>query len=213
MTTFADIKAEIADDLDDTTGEYAEQIGRAVNAAIRYAERFAFYFNETRDMTFATVPSREWYDGSDLADINTLVRIEAAYLQQANGQVTDLIRFPPEEIEQLADNTAASGEPYGFVYFGQRMRLYPIPDAVYTVRLQLGPYRLTPLAADADSNAWLEEAYDMVKARAKYLVYKDTIKDPALAAEALNDYQDQFSVLKAETSSRNGAGRIVPTCF
>lgn len=213
MTTFADIKAEIADDIDDTTGEYAVQIGRAVKAAIRYAERFAFYFNETRDKTFATVPGREWYDAADLADIATLVRIEAAYLHQASGQLTELIRFPPGEIEALADNSAASGEPYGFVYFGQRIRLYPIPNAAYTVRLQLGPYRLAPLALDSDSNAWLDEAYDLVKARAKYLIHKDTTKDSGLAAEALSDYQDQFAVLKGETSSRNGAGRIVPTQF
>lgn len=213
MTTFADIKAEVADDIDDTTGEYAVQIGRAVNAAIRYAERFAFYFNETRDKTFSTVPGREWYGATDLADIATLIRIEAAYLQQANGPAADLVRFPPKEIEALADSSAASGEPYGFVYFGQRIRLYPIPNAVYTVRLQLGPYRLTPLAVDSDSNAWLNEAYDMIKARAKYLIHKDTTKDPGLAAEALSDYQDQFLVLKAETSARNGAGRIVPTQF
>jgi hypothetical protein len=213
MTTFADIKAEIADDIDDTTGEYAVQIGRAVNAAIRYAERFAFYFNETRDRTFATVAGRQWYDSADLADIPSLVRIQAAFLVDGGGQVTDLIRLPVEEIEILSDNTAATGQPYGFAYFGKRVRLYPIPDAVYTIRLQLGPYRLGTLAADSDSNAWLEEAYDMIKARAKYLIHKDTTKDPGLAAEALSDYQDQFAVLKAETSARNGAGRIVPTQF
>lgn len=216
MATFADIKAEIADDLDDTTGEYAEQIGRAVVSAIRYAGRFVFYFNETRDKTFTTAAGQQWYDSADLADIPTLVRIQAAYLQRSNGSA-ELIRYAPQEIELLSGaastGTWASGEPCGFVYFGQRIGLYPIPDAVSTVRLQLGPYRLAPLVGDSDSNAWLDEAYDMVKARAKYLVYKDTIKDPALAAEALSDYQDQFSALKAETSARNGAGRIVPTCF
>jgi hypothetical protein len=94
------------------------------------------------------------------------------------------------------------------------VRLYPIPAAeIYTIRLQVGPYRLDPLTDQSQSNAWTMEAFDMIKARAKYVIYKDIIKDASLAAEALNDFNDQESALKAETSSRNGRGRIIGTCF
>lgn len=213
MATFGDLKSAIADDLDDTTMEYASQIAAAVQAAIRYCERTTFYFNETRDKTFQTIVGQQWYDSADLADIPTLVRIQTAYFIDSGGQITTMIRMPPEEMEVLSDNTAANGEPYGWAYFGKRIRIYPIPNDVYTIRLQLGPYRLTPLNADDDTNVWTEDAYDMIKARAKYIVYKDTLKEAALAAEALNDYQDQFDALKRETSSRNGTGRIRPTQF
>lgn len=53
----------------------------------------------------------------------------------------------------------------------------------------------------------------MVKARAKYILYKDILKDAALAAEALNDYNDQHDALKAETSRRNATGCIRATAF
>lgn len=214
-TTFGGIKAAIADDIDDTTDEYAAQIETAVLGAIRYCERFTFYFNEARpqDKTFSTVSGQQWYSSSDLADIATLVRIQRAYFVDTGGQITDLIQLPPEEMEVLSDNTAATGQPYGYTYFARQIRLYPIPNAVYTIRLQLGPYRLTALSAGTNTNVWLTEAFDMIKARAKYLVYKDTIKDPGLAAEALNDFIDQKAELKAETSSRNGTGRIRPTSF
>lgn len=214
MTVFGDIVAEIADEIDDTTGEYAAQIRRSIVAAIRYCERFTFYFNETRDVTFVTVDGQEWYDESDNANIPTLVRIVAAYSEDSQGQRTCLKRARPEEIELVSDNAASEGEPYSWTYFGQRIRLYPIPGAeVYTIRLQLSPYRLAPLVNPTDESAWLDEAYDMIKARAKYILQKDVIKDAALAAEALNDYNDQFSTLVAETSSRNGSGCIEPTCF
>jgi hypothetical protein len=213
MTTLADLTAEIADDIDDTTNEYGNAILKAVQGAQRDCERFTFYFNETRDKTFATVAGRGIYTKSDLADIGSLVRIQTAFLVDAAGQVTGLSPCTPEELELLSDNSAARAQPTVYAYFNQAIRLYPIPNAVHTIRLQLGPYRLTPLSQPTDNNAWLDEAYDLLKARAKYRLYKNTLKDANLAAEALNDFNEQFALTKAETSSRNGSGSVRPTEF
>lgn len=212
--TFSDLITTIADEIDDTTAEYNGQIQTSIYAAIRYCERDVYYFNETRDVTFPTIDGQEWYDSADNAQIPKLVRIVAAYSERTDGQRYQLRRITPEEMELLSDNSASRGEPYAYTYFGQRVRLYPIPDeAVYTIRLQIGPYRLATISSQSDSNVWTTEAFDMVKARAKYILYKDILKDAALAAEALNDYQDQHSALKAETSRRNGSGFINVTCF
>jgi hypothetical protein len=214
MTTFSDIKEAIADDIDDTTGEYAAQISTAVLAAIRYCERRTYYFNETRDVTFPTVQGQEWYAAADNANIPTLVHIVDAWSEDSNGDRDPLRRMTPQDMELLSDNSASIGEPYAFTYFGQRIRIYPIPgDTIYTIRLQLGPYRLTTLSADSDTNAWLSEAYDMVKARAKYILAKDTLKDAVIAAEALNDFNDQDMALASETTSRNARGYVCATDF
>lgn len=214
MTTLADLTSAIADDIDDTTGEYSGAILTAIQAAQRYCERSTYYFNETRDVTFTTVNGQEWYSSADNANIPTLIRIEAVYSEDANGQRQFLTRETPKELEYLSDNSATTGRPYMWTYFNQKIRLYPIPGAdVYTIRLQLGLYRLAPLALPADTNAWLSEAYDMLKARAKYILCKDTLKDPSLAAEALNDWRDQDEALAGETASRAGSGKIRPTSF
>lgn len=214
MTTLADLTSDIADDIDDTTDEYGDQILKAVQGAQRWCERDTYYFNETRDQTFATVADQEWYGEAANAHIPTLVKIQAVYCEDANDQRVTLKRVAPEEIETLADNSAASGEPYCWTYFNRQIRLYPTPDSAnYTIRLQLGPYRLTALTEGSDTSAWLDEAYDLLKARAKYILYKNTLKDPGLAAEALNDYETQRIALLAETASRHGTGYICPTSF
>ncbi|MBY5821483.1 hypothetical protein [Rhizobium leguminosarum] len=214
MTTFSDIKEAIADDIDDTTGEYASQISTAVLAAIRYCERRTYYFNETRDVTFPTIQGQEWYAAADNPNIPTLVHIVDAWSEDSNGDRDPLRRMTPQDMELLSDNSASIGEPYAFTYFGQRIRIYPIPgDTVYTIRLQLGPYRLATLSDDSDTNAWLSEAYDMVKARAKYILAKDTLKDAVIAAEALNDFNDQDMALASETTSRNARGYVSATDF
>lgn len=213
MTTLADLTSDIADDVDDTTGVYGPQILKAIQGAQRYCEADTYYFNETRDVTFVTVVAQQWYGAAANANIPTLVHIQAAYYVDSAGNVVPMRRTLPEYIEILSGNGAAQGQPYNWTYFNQQIRIYPIPNAVYTVRLQLGPYRLTVLSNPTDTNAWLTEAYDMLKARAKYILYKNTIKDSGLAAEALNDYQDQDTSLAAETASRVGTGKIRATRF
>lgn len=213
MTTLSDLTADIADDIDDTAGEYGAAILKAVQGAQRDCERFTFYFNETRDKTFSTVASQQTYTSVDLADIPTLIHIQSAYFRDTGGNVIEMGRMTPEDMEVLSDNTAATGQPISFTYFNQQLKLYPIPNAVYTIRLQLGPYRLSTLLNPGDGNAWLTEAYDLMKARAKYRLYKNTLKDVGLAGEALNDWNDQFALLKAETSKRIGTGYIRATEF
>jgi len=214
IPNFQSMVDAISDDIDDTQGEYIEQVQNAIFSAIRYCERDVYYFNETRDVTFQTVSGREWYDATDNSNIASLVRIQDVYLESDTIERRWIRRVRPDDLEILADNSAERGEPYAWTYFGQRIRLYPIPGpAIYMVRLQLGPYRLTSITTTEDTNAWFTEAFDLVKARAKYILAKDTLKDAAVAAEALNDYSDQQSSLKAETSRRSATGQIQVTCW
>lgn len=212
--TFGSMAQQIADDIDDTTGEYSSQIARAIQEAIRYCEREPFYFNQTREITFLTVNGQEFYGSDANANIPTLININAAWTEDQQGQRSILTRAAPEELELLSDNSAGQGEPYWFSYFERQIRLYPIPDAyVYNIRLQASNYRLVPVVNDQDTNAWFTEAFDMVKARAKYILAKNTTKDAAVAAEALSDFSDQFDALKRESSMRLSRGVIIATCW
>ncbi len=211
--TFPQLIADISRDIDDTTGEYTADIQRAIMASIRYCERETYYFNETRDVTFDTVGGQQWYGVAAHEQIPRLVTIQAAFREDNAGNVIDLRRETPESMERVSDRTAAKGEPVAFTYFDQQLRLYPVPDNVYKIRLQLGAYRLAPLTSFEVPNAWVTEGYDLIKARAKYILAKDTLKDPQVATEALSDYQDQHKVLKRETTSRSAQGFIRATAF
>jgi hypothetical protein len=195
MTTLADLTSAIADDIDDTTNEYSAQILTAVQAAQRYCERTTYYFNETRDVTFSTVNGQEWYGAADNANIPTLIRIEAVYSEDTNAQRVTLDRdtranwncwpITPARPASVPVDLLQPEDPAL-----SHSRRHSLHDP-----LQLGLYRLAPLVNPTDTNAWLSEAYDMLKARAKYILCKDTLKDPSLAAEALNDWRDQDEAL------------------
>ena len=210
--SFSNLVTQIADEIDDTTSEYTAQIQTAVFAAIRFCERSTYYFNETRDVTFQTVMGQAFYGSSDEPNIPTLIRIQRAYIED-NGQNLELIRTTPDYLEVIDDTLGSQNKPVLWTYINQKIRLYPVPNAAYTIRLQLGPYRLAPITNPSDSNVWTVEAFDMVKARAKYILYKDILKDPNLASEALNDYRDQHNALMGETDDRHRTGVIQATTF
>lgn len=217
MATYADMQSEIADDIDDTTGEYASQVQRAIVAALRYCQRSTYWFNELRTGTISTTTGEQLYtfagSGSASGDFDDVIGINAVFYTDSSGQTIEMRRITPAEMELLSDASASTGQPFLWTYYQSQLWIYPEPDQAYTLELHLGPYRYVLPSADGDTHAFFDEAWDMVKARAKYIVYKDTLKDAALAAEALNDYRDQDRALAAETATRTGTGRIRPTCF
>ncbi|MGL4559846.1 MAG: hypothetical protein ACRCV5_20305, partial [Afipia sp.] len=66
-----------------------------------------------------------------------------------------------------------------------QIRLYPIPDAVYTVTLSY-LQKIAEPASDGDSNAWTEEAEELIRASAIRRLRRYDLRDyqGAAAAEA-----------------------------
>lgn len=217
MATFADMQAEIADEVDDTTGEYGSQIQRAIIAAIRYCQRESYWFNELRTGEVATTIGEQLYSfagsGNASGDFDDVIQINAVFFTDTGGQTSEMTRISPTEMELLSDSSASTGQPYNWTYYQSQLWIYPIPDQAYMLELHLGPYRYVLPSTGTDTHAFFDEAWDMTKARAKYILFKDVLQEPERAIEALNDYRDQENQLKAETSRRVGSGYFCPTEF
>lgn len=235
MPTLGDMKSHIADDIDDTNGEYAVQIGRAIERAVAHYQRHRFYFTEIRDLDIAVEAGQDLLDETNDARIATLLAIDNAFLvdgstvdlttmdaesltvdlteEQTGGMVYTLAWISPAEMEVISDSGASFGRPNCYSYHSQKLRIYPFPDSVnYTIRLHAW-IRIDVPTSDTSSNAWTTEAYDLIVARAKRHLATNTLRDAAMAVTAKLEEDEQFDLLKRETSSKNGSGRIVPTCF
>lgn len=223
MADLAALKAKIADDIDDYDNYYAASIASAITYAINYHGRERFYFNETRDMTFAVVENQQWYDTGDNTNIPTLLKIDGMWIIDLGANQTPLCQATPQEIESWTDNADTlsgvgtannpKGEPSRWAYFGQRIRLHPVPDSgPYWVRIQ-AHYKLPTLTSDADENAWTDDAFDLIVARAEIRLGRDKLRSPDLIAAATASETEQLSRLRAMTSMKNGTGTIRPTQF
>lgn len=77
------------------------------------------------------------------------------------------------ELEYLTDDNSSQGEPTNYSYYDSKVALYPKPDAVYTVRM-FGTFALAAPASDSEAdNAWMTEAYNLIKATSLIELFGD----------------------------------------
>lgn len=166
MSTYVDLRNRIIDEMTNDGALTTTQVNYAIADAIKKYERRPFWFNQAIS-TFSTVSNQEYYTSVDLADISTMVQIVS--MTVTNSSVKGPVRAVSyQDIDDLQDGSVIS-IPRMFAYFTESIRLYPIPDAVYTVTISFIE-RFAALSADADTNAWTNEAEDLIRAAAKRFV-------------------------------------------
>ena len=215
MSTFAAMKTRIVDETlrDDLT---ATQLGNAINDAIKQWEGERFKFNEKR-YQILTVASTEYYDLSGstlLTSAGAAVGTGEALLEldditaTVNSQPYRLVPRTQQHVNEW-QSSSYTGQPADFTLYGAQLRLFPIPDAVYTLNL-MGLARLAPnpLSADGDTNAWMTEGEPLIRAHAKMLLYRDVLRDNDGAGLAVEQMKEAEHMLKRKMGAQAFTGRI-----
>lgn len=209
MTTFATMRDRIADEL--ARSDLASQIGLCIKDAIKHYERQRFYFTESRDVTFATVNNQEYYDAADAAAIPNYSTIDLLRVT-VSGFHYNITADTYSSIDELNQVGTVKGIPDRFCYYAQKIRLFPIPNAAYTVRIS-GIKRLDVLSADGDSNAWTTEGEALIRFHAKALVCSLYLKDHEEATASMLLARDALQKIEAETAQRAMTGSLKATGF
>jgi hypothetical protein len=198
MATYLDMQERIADDYVNESITSA-QIKNAIQGAIRHYERRPFYFNQKINASFNTVSGQEYYGAAALSDIPAIVEIRSATVS-VSGSKSNLTGVDFGEIGD-AQTGSQTGIPYAYSYFSQQIRLYPIPSAAYPITLSY-IYKLAALSADADENAWTNDAEELIRQAAKIRIALDTLQSPDLASNAESLRKVAFDELLAENRRR-----------
>jgi hypothetical protein len=223
--TYRELQTQIIDELGDradllvpllTTASASSPIKRAIQSAIAKWEREPFYFNEMYNSStplFTTVAGQELYTTAAAAGIVTAPEINELRAL-VSGTYRVLTKRSWAYLSDISSNPTSRGQPDEWAYLASNIRLYPIPDGAYQVgatRLQ----RLTALAADADTNVWTQDGFDLIRCEALANLGHGILKDPALAAQAeaqIYGPRGYLYALKAETTRRAKSG-TKPTQF
>ncbi len=196
MSTFVQMRAVIADDLD--RDDMTTQINRAINRAIKYYERKPFWFKETIG-TFSCVASQKIYTTSTIpTDISEIDRMEVV----VSGNDYEVTEKTFDEIEDM-DVSHQTGIPEFYAYYDDSIYLYPIPNSTYTMRIAYTK-TYSQLSADSDTNDWTTDAEDLIEARALWTIYSRTIKDDEEANKYKAIEQDALEDLMVKTEQHNG---------
>lgn len=210
MSTLAIMKARIADELarDDLTS----QIAYAVNDAIVAYQKDRYLFNESRSLTFSTVAGQEIYTSSEVAGLPLMFVIDQVTLTDG-AAVWEMDRRRPEDLEISSQGATISGQPTSFSLYAGELRLYPVPDGVYTMRI-IGQGTAAAPTNDAETgNPWMIAGERLIRSRAKLEIYAHVVQDDARASVMLQAVAEARDELKAQFNALSGTGMIQPTDF
>ncbi|EJF88020.1 hypothetical protein [Bartonella rattimassiliensis] len=211
--TFAYMVALIQDEIDDTTAEYSQQIQDSIVTALRLCEHELFFFNEKREKSFKTQNGQTWYGQKEGVIIESEKVLEGAFLVKKDKTQTKLFFKPVQVLYQQYGMHPELGTPFFYTCLNQKIGLFPTPEQVETIKLSYVPIYFADEQLKESHNPWLVHAFDLIKARAKYELYKNILKDPEYAAVSFRDFQEQLQALRIETSRRKDSSKIRSMSF
>ncbi len=214
MTTLGTMKERISQETrrkayDDAGTRYQTAVDDAISTAIQAYQDERFYFNESRDVTFSTVNAQEFYDSDDQSDLANLIKIDYVKLHVDNTTF-DLMPDYPSEIESASTNATATGQPGWYLWYNQQIRLYPIPNDAWTVRVA-GVYTYAePAADDTANNFWMTVGERLIRSRAKYELALHVLRDVELAQTMASAVTEALSQMKSRTNklTQRDNGRV-----
>ncbi len=184
----------------------------AIWDAISYWQNDRYWFNEYRVTgAFSTVVGQEFYTSADWADIATIQHIDKLSILISQNRYF-MVGRTEQFMEDISMNRQWTGQPVDYSYYNFQLRFYPIPNGVYPVNV-LGTRMADPLVDDSDTNIWTEEGEQLIRATAKWFLYRDTILDDAKAASMERSAGQQSSNMKAATFKKSATLKFQPTQF
>lgn len=207
--TLADMKTRIADEI--MRSDLTNQIALAISETIAYYQQVRYFFNESDSLTFNTVIGQSTYAAADQAQIPTMYAIDDLFVTLGINEYR-IKKMDPSRWHIL-NNDSTRGQPYQYAYYNRTIRFYPIPGAVYPMRIT-GHYKLAAPANDAEeNNPWMVEAEAMVRHWAEMLIWRDVIQDVDQASIAKGSADQAELMLLKTTSSQVRTGQIAPMQF
>lgn len=209
MTTFAELRRRIAQDLDRHLERlHGDEIGRAVKDAIKFYAHEHLAFNELEETSVDTVAGTASYARPSNVVETDLITITA------NGTTYPLLRQSWDWYKERAyQPSAIQGLPTDWTFYNDKYWFYPTPDAVYDVTIW-GTDEFDELADDTDANSWTRAtASELIRARAKADLYLNRLEMPELAMAQQVVADQQLRRLRESATTRLATGRIRPTCF
>lgn len=203
-----------------------DQIKRGICTAIAHWGRRRFYFNEGRGVWETTSGTRNYAEGT-VTGSGTVptVKLTDTLKVTVSGSDYTLNERGWDYLDTITTRSTITGYPLDFAYYSNSYWLYPVPNASMTIT-HAYVKELTEISFSATANAtnaWMVDAEELIRQRAKALVRIDVLDHGFAKAEATNmlgtnclstlEKAALESLLGETTQKASGGNRIKPTSF
>ena len=168
MSTYGGMRVRIADEL--KRSDLSSQINLAIKSAIRHYEPMRWWHNEARTEK-ATVASQEYYAlPTNFVEADHLLITVNTHKYELRRRTQGFMN------DNYVNSNTYTGIPEYWAIYDDQVRLGPVPDDSYTLELQYQK-ELTELSASSDTNDWMTRGEQLIRARAKWDLFTNQIRD------------------------------------
>lgn len=194
MATMQVLKNHIASDMH--RSDLTTQIDYAVTSAVRHYNKERLWFNEGRSETTLSSSQVFYASPTDMIEMDSV-------LVTINGSKTPLGPMTYGEMDEL-DTGKYFGQPDYWSYYQDNFRFYPVPDSAYVVTLSYHKSLDEPSASG--SNAWTSTAYDLIRYRAEWDIYKHYLRNPEMAQMVKESESEELVTVVKESTKKASIG-------
>lgn len=205
----------MADDLGSMVNEIVNESRRSESAAISgfildaitHYETERFFFNEFTG-SFSLSSSQATYTSADASFIPQIMEIDTLRITVSNNYVPVLRKESAARFREYS-NPLTTSQPTAYAYWGQSIIVDPAPDGGYAAEVA-GVLQLPSLSASTDANAWTQRGNgkELIKQRAKSLLYSELLRDDGNATRAQAREREALQRLRDRTTSLQASGEI-----
>lgn len=191
--TLLELKTRIATEMvrDDLLDDLLIQLNLHINRAIEYFSDEELPFN----VIVTTTPTVA--NTITVSIPSTVRRIDRLTIPALYAEVREV---GLEEIERL--DGGGAGFPQLYCYYNDQIRLWPTPDAIYTLQFTGLKQIDAPTSDSDDTTPWTNAAYDLIACRTRMTLYRDQFRDQEGAELAVAATSEALDRLKQETARR-----------
>ena len=214
MSTFGVMKARVAAEM--KRGELtasATAVQAAVLSAIEFFKRRRFYFNEFNDALLTASASATYVTLSRLVSDSSIRPIIFDSIKAVIGtRDYPLTARNWKEIDSI-DAGQWYGYPEWYAIHAEKIRLYPPPNQAYVLRISgvKDLIEVTAGAAAGVTNAWTNDAEEMIRCKAKSTLFRDELRNMQMAGIFESEAERVYKELLKEVTAKTSSGRIRPT--
>ncbi len=185
MSTMKDLRDQLLSDSLRT--DLTAVCETAIKAAVRYYEDERWWFNERR-ATFGTTPDQARLPlPDDFLECDSLIIT-------INNNSYPLKTESKAVMDELFVANDVSSQPERYMIYDSQIKLYPTPDATYSVTMSY--QYVLPELTRSDSTVWTNEMFGLIRFHALEDIYSNTLHNAERAARAERSEMKEYRRLK-----------------
>lgn len=218
MALLSDMLIQMQADMERTSASSITAMRTYIATAIRFYQNNRFWFNESESVTFNTVVGTTDYAFDGVTIPTSFYKIDGVFITTVNIDPVKLEFARPVWInarilEDADVTTPETNQPTFWSFYNNTLRLYPIPDQVYSVEIMGHVVVGQPLSDSDATSPWMNYAYDLIMCHAKAELYAHRWEDPVAAATMAKAEAIWLSSLQGETADKFRSGFVEASQF